>query len=172
MLFRSSISSRVLYYKKNIPEFRVDEKFPEPVSKGNNSEIKRKSKINLKLNSKINSNFNSNFILDINLNNEIENDNENDNNLFVSTENSTYICRERKIRVSRAAVTNSLPYVRTKSSRRKRRSSSFFVTRGITLQSIPENDEITDFDGYVYMEKTRKSNISGSDILSQLKKHF
>jgi hypothetical protein len=54
------------------------------------------------------------------------------------------IYRPRKIRISKVSV--SIPIGRNKSSRRKRRSISSFISHGPILSSIPENEELYNFD--------------------------
>jgi hypothetical protein len=50
------------------------------------------------------------------------------------------IYRPRKIRISKVSV--SIPIGRNKSSRKKRRSISSFISHGPILPSIPENEEL------------------------------
>ena len=72
-----------------------------------------------------------------------------------SYEISTY--KPCKIRISLAAVSSST-YVRTKNSKKKKKSLSFFLMRGPTLESVPEENEILNFKGAISIGKSKRFN--------------
>ena len=62
-----------------------------------------------------------------------------------------------KVRISRAAVSSST-YVRAKNNKRKKRSISYFLIKGPTLQTIPEKIEMTKFNEPTSVGKSKKCN--------------
>ena len=73
--------------------------------------------------------------------------------------------RVRKIRVSTASVSS---VVRTKSTKTKKRSLSFYSIRGVSLQTVPENEELSNFLVYHQIKSSRSSTIS--ELLRQINK--
>jgi hypothetical protein len=63
-------------------------------------------------------------------------------------DNIERIYRPRIIRISKVSV--SIPIGRNKTGKKKRRSVSSFITRGVVLPSIPENEELYNFDTNLY----------------------
>ena len=80
-------------------------------------------------------------------------------------ENGEKLSRVRKIRVSTASVSSA---VRTKSTKRKKKSLSFYSIRGVSLQSVPENEELSNFLVYHQIKSSRSSTIS--ELLRQINK--
>ena len=64
-----------------------------------------------------------------------------------------------KVRISRAAVSSST-YVRARNNKRKKRSISYFLIKGPTLQTVPEKVEMTKFNEPTSVGKSKKCNHS------------
>ena len=75
-------------------------------------------------------------------------------------ENSTF--KPWKIRISRAAVSSST-YVRPRNNKRKKKSISYFLMKGPTLQTIPEKVEMIRFKEAISVGKPKKCNHSKND---------
>ena len=114
-----------------------------------------------------NSNYNSS-----NSNNSNNNSGNNDSYYNSSSSNNSnsmnYNSVPRRIRISTAAVSKS--YSRIKNPRRKRRGLSYYIIRGVSLDSIPENRELVEFNEYVQIKMKRSSHTtSDSHSMKHLK---
>ena len=76
--------------------------------------------------------------------------------------------RPAKIRISTAAVTQM--YVRTKNAKKKKRSLSYYLIRGVSLEPVPEDEELVNFVEYQQIKTRRGASVS--DLMKQLKKIF
>ena len=74
----------------------------------------------------------------------------------------------RRIRISTAAV--SKPYSRIKNPRRKKRGLSYYIMRGVSLDSIPENRELVEFNEYVQIKMKRSSHTTSDS--NSMKQHL
>lgn len=99
------------------------------------------------------------------------NSSNNNNSGSSSSNNSNSITNNyapRRIRISTAAVSKS--YSRIKNPRRKRRGLSYYIIRGVSLDSIPENRELVEFNEYVQIKMKRSSHTtSDSHSMKHLK---
>lgn len=86
--------------------------------------------------------------------------------IHIDVRNETH--RPAKIRISTAAVTQM--YVRTKNAKKKKRSLSYYLIRGVSLESVPEDEELVDFVEYQQVKTRRGATVS--DLMKQLKKIF
>jgi hypothetical protein len=76
--------------------------------------------------------------------------------------------RPAKIRISTAAVTQM--YGRTKNAKKKKRSLSYYLIRGVSLETVPEDEELVSFVEYQQIKARRGATVS--DLMKQLKKIF
>lgn len=87
-------------------------------------------------------------------------------NIHIDERDETH--RPAKIRISTAAVTQM--YVRTKNAKKKKRSLSYYLIRGVSLESVPEDEELVNFVEYQQVKTRRGATVS--DLMKQLKKIF
>lgn len=87
-------------------------------------------------------------------------------NIYIDERDETH--RPAKIRISTAAVTQM--YVRTKNAKKKKRSLSYYLIRGVSLESVPEDEELVNFVEYQQVKTRRGATVS--DLMKQLKKIF
>ena len=94
------------------------------------------------------------------------NNNSSTYNNNTSSINSNYA--PRRIRISTAAVSKS--YSRIKNPRRKRRGLSYYIIRGVSLDSIPENRELVEFNEYIQIKMKRSSHTTSDS--NSMKQHL